>query len=108
MADNTNPRCRCPRCTVRGLRGPAVLITLGFLFLLHEMRGDYFSISHTWPVILLVLGAMSLACSVAPMDGHIEPVGATPPPPMPPPYVPPTSVPPPVVPPQGPLPGQGQ
>jgi LiaI-LiaF-like transmembrane region len=103
MAEITNPRCRCPRCTIRGLRGPAVLITLGILFLLSEMQGSYFSIGHTWPVILLVLGAMSLACSVAPMDGHIEPVNAGSPPPMPPPYVPPA---PPPVPPPGSLPGQ--
>ena len=35
-------RCRCPRCTIRGLMGPAVIITIGVLFLLNEMRGDLF------------------------------------------------------------------
>jgi hypothetical protein len=105
MADITNPRCRCPRCTIRSLRGPAVLITLGLLFLLDQMHGDAFAFRHTWPVILLVLGAMSLACSVAPMDGHIEPINSNPAPPMPPPYVPPTSAPPSVAPP-GSFPGQ--
>jgi hypothetical protein len=107
MADNTNPRCRCPRCTIRGLRGPAVLITVGVLFLLDQMRGDYLAFRHTWPVILLVLGAMSLACSVAPMDGHIQPIAPGQIPPMPPPYVPQTSVPP-VPPSPGNFPGQGQ
>jgi hypothetical protein len=96
MADDNNCRCKCPRCTIRSLRGPAVVITLGVLFLLDQMRGDYFSFHHTWPVILLVLGVVSLASSLAPMDGHIEqpmntPVGNVPPPP-----------------PQGPLPGQGR
>jgi hypothetical protein len=95
MRDEINSRCKCPRCTIRSLRGPAVLITLGILFLLDQMHGDFLTFRHTWPVILLVLGAMSLACSVAPMDGHVEPVNANPPPPMPPPIAPP-----------GPFPGQ--
>jgi hypothetical protein len=95
MRDEINSRCKCPRCTIRSLRGPAVLITLGILFLLDQMHGDFLNFRHTWPVILLVLGAMSLACSVAPMDGHVEPVNANPPPPMPPPIAPP-----------GPFPGQ--
>ena len=38
MADNSNPRCRCPRCTIRSLRGPAVVITLGILFLFLIVR----------------------------------------------------------------------
>ena len=92
MPDDSNSRCKCPRCTIRSLRGPAVIITLGVLFLLSEMRGDYLSFHHTWPVILVVLGIVSLASSLAPMDGHIEP--------------PLTTVPP--APPQGPLPGQGR
>jgi len=92
MPDDTNCRCKCPRCTIRSLRGPAVVITVGVLFLLSEMRGDFLSFHHTWPVILVVLGIVSLASSLAPMDGHIEtPVNTVPP-----------------VPPQGPLPGQGR
>jgi hypothetical protein len=86
MPDGSNNRCSCQRCTVRSLRGPAVLITVGILFLLDQMRGDYFSFHNTWPVILIVLGLVSLACSLAPMDGHIAPAppvapGAPPPPP---------------------------
>jgi Domain of unknown function (DUF5668) len=63
-------RCRCRRCTIRGLMGPAVLITLGILFLLDQTYSG-FSFRQTWPVILLVLGVISLASATAPMDGHI-------------------------------------
>jgi len=95
MPDDSNSRCKCPRCTIRSLRGPAVIITLGVLFLLSEMRGDYLSFHHTWPVILVVLGIVSLASSLAPMDGHIE-TRVNPAPPVPP------------VGPQGPYAGQGR
>ena len=95
MRDDINGRCKCPRCTIRSLRGPAVVITVGILFLLSEMRGDYFSFHHTWPVILVVLVAVSLASALAPMDGHLEtPINTVPP-------IPPA-------PPQGPMPGQGR
>jgi hypothetical protein len=59
--------------------GPAVLITIGVLFLLHEVRGDIFDFSNTYPFILIVIGAISLASAVAPMDGHIDPNTALPP-----------------------------
>ena len=52
-------RCTCRRCTIRGLMGPAILITVGLLFLLDQMRGGYFSFSNTFPVILIVIGVMS-------------------------------------------------
>lgn len=68
-------RCRCPRCTIRALMGPAVIITIGVLFLLHEMRNGYFDFSNTYPFILIVIGAVLLASSLAPMTGHLEPAG---------------------------------
>jgi len=78
-------RCRCPRCTIRGLMGPAVVITIGILFLLQEVRGDIFDFSHTWPLILIVIGAILLGSSIAPMTGHVDstiaPPAAPPPPP---------------------------
>lgn len=87
-------RCHCSRCTIRGLMGPAVVITIGVLFLLQQMR-DGFDFGQTYPVIILVIGAIMLASSLAPMDGHIPcdpaspnaipPVPGTPPvPPTPP------------------------
>jgi len=84
------------------MMGPAILITLGLLFLLHQVQGGRFDFGNTWPVLLMVIGLLLLASAVAPRDGHIEP----PPPvtrPVPPPAVPPASVPP-----QAPYSGQGQ
>lgn len=78
-------RCRCPRCTIRGLMGPAVLIAIGVLFLLHQVRGDVFDFSNTWPFVLIVIGAILLGSSIAPMTGHVDstiaPPAAPPPPP---------------------------
>jgi hypothetical protein len=93
-------RCACQRCTIRSLMWPAILITIGVLFLLAQMRGGYFSFDNTFPVILIVIGLVSLASSLAPMDGHID--RSTPP--VPPPGMPgaPQNAP------QNPLPGQGQ
>jgi hypothetical protein len=82
-------RCSCRRCTIRSLMGPAVIITVGILFLLEQTRSG-FSFGQTWPVILVVIGIISLASAMAPMDGHISSATAAP-------SVPPTatSVPPP-------------
>jgi hypothetical protein len=83
--------------------GPAVIVTIGVLFLLHQVRGDTFDFSNTWPFILIVIGAVMLASSMAPMTGHIDPSTAPPPP------VPPASVPPAAGgPAQSSLPGQGR
>jgi hypothetical protein len=69
MSDN--PRCQCPRCKIRSLLGPAVIVTVGVLFLLQQMRGGYLDFGNTYPVILVVIGAILLASALAPMDGHI-------------------------------------
>ncbi|HLZ90183.1 MAG TPA: DUF5668 domain-containing protein [Candidatus Acidoferrum sp.] len=74
--------------------GPAVLITVGMLFLLHEIRGEFFDFSNTYPFILIVIGAILLASSMVPMTGHFD--STMPPPPAAP------------GPGQNPLPGQGQ
>jgi hypothetical protein len=75
-------RCACRRCTTRSLLGPAIIITVGVLFLLDQMRGGYFSFSNTWPVILLVIGAINLVCALASTEGHssgpVPPVTVTP------------------------------
>jgi hypothetical protein len=97
-------RCRCARCTIRALVGPAVIVTVGVLFLLQESRGGYFDFGNTYPVILVVIGAILLASAVAPMDGHISSSAippATPPAPGPTAGVPPSPT-------QNPYPGQGQ
>jgi len=82
--------CNCQRCTIRGLRGPVIVVTIGVLFLLQELRGGFFDFSNTYPVIIIVIGLMSLACALAPSEGHVSaaaptPTGAPPPPGVPPP-----------------------
>lgn len=87
-------RCRCQSCSIRGMIGPAVLITLGILFLLHQVRGGRFDFGNTWPVLLLVIGLLLLASSLAPREGHVE-TAALPPqtPPRPPANTPPQTPP---------------
>lgn len=98
---SNRPRCTCQRCTIRGFMGPAVVITLGILFLLGQLRGDFFSIWRTYPVLLVVMGLISLASAFASTEGHTDPLD--PPPPVSPYPVPPASSSTP-----GPLPGSGQ
>ena len=91
--------CHCPRYTIRNLMGPAVIITVGVLFLLQEVRGGNFDFSNTYPFILIVIGAILLASAVAPMTGHVDSLSVPPSPPAP--NVTPG-------PPQNPMAGQGQ
>ena len=92
---STSPRCHCRSCTIRGLVGPAIVITIGVLFLLQQLNGGHFSFGNTWPILLVVIGLVHLASAFAPRDGHVD-VGAIPatpgvPPPAPP--APPASTP---------------
>jgi Domain of unknown function (DUF5668) len=97
-------RCTCRRCTIKSLMVPAVIITVGVLFLLVETNHDL-RFGQLWPVILVVIGVVSLASALAPMDGHISSV---PPPVTPVPPVPPAGSPMPPQSPPGTYPGQGQ
>jgi len=84
------PACVCERCRTRKLMGPAILVTLGVLFLLDNVSNVNFS--KTWPAILLVIGVVKLMQSNASAAGH---AGTLPPgvypniPPGPPPGTPP-------------------
>ena len=91
----TQTRCRCQSCTIRGMMGPAILIAIGILFLLHQLRGGHFDFGNTWPILLMVMGIILLASSLAPRDGHIEPAPpvAAPPAPPGPPAAPPAQTP---------------
>jgi hypothetical protein len=80
-------KCHCQSCTIRGLVGPAVVITVGVLWLLHEAHGGRFYFGSTWPVILIVIGLLHLASSVASREGHVNltpPLSTPPQPPAPP------------------------
>lgn len=89
-----NFRCRCQRCTIRGLMGPAVLITIGVLFLVQQSTWRY-GFWQTWPVILLVIGAIKLGEALASTEGHIGPQPPMQPMPPQPPVMPPPPPPPP-------------
>jgi len=44
--------------TLRAVRGPITLITVGILFALNNFTG--YGFSETWPVLLIVFGVLSL------------------------------------------------
>jgi hypothetical protein len=81
------PMCLCERCRTRRLMGPAILVTLGVLFLLDNI--SRFEFHRTWPAILLVIGVVKLVQSNASYGGHVGPLPPGPGMPMPP--VPPPS-----------------
>jgi hypothetical protein len=87
--------CSCVRCRTKGMMGPAVLITLGVLFLLQSYYIAPFD--RTLPVLLLVIGCILLISRTGSTEGHIERgwVQGAPPPPPPQPWTsggnPPTS-----------------
>lgn len=78
--DNYQPNrdCRCTRCRARSIMGPVILITLGVLFLLDNLGVHGFDFDRTWPVILLVIGAVKILQSSGPTVGHIEPLSGAP------------------------------
>jgi hypothetical protein len=81
-------RCQCARCRASRLMGPAVVLTLGFLFLFESLGRVGFG--RTWPLLLLVIGGVKLFQSTASTQGHIT----LPPPPPGPPVAAPGDVPP--------------
>jgi hypothetical protein len=67
-----NSYCSCARCQAHGYMGPAVLITVGVLFLLDQMgHAGWMEFHYTWPTLLIVIGIMKLLGHSASLDGHI-------------------------------------
>jgi len=99
---STRVHCNCQRCKIRGLMGPTIIVTIGVLFLLQQMRGGFFDFGNTYPVILIVIGLISLASALASGEGHVSA------PPPPPPAISPTPAAPTAAPPAAPSQGQGQ
>jgi hypothetical protein len=60
------PACVCERCRTSKLMGPAILVTLGVVFLIGFFKA--------WPAILLVVGAVKLMQSNASSEGHFGPL----------------------------------
>ena len=83
LLGDTGAACRCERCRTRKLMGPAILVTLGVLFLLDNISRVGFG--RTWPAILLVIGVVKLVQSNASSAGHIGPLPPGAPPSAPPP-----------------------
>jgi membrane-bound ClpP family serine protease len=50
--------------------GPAILITLGVLFLVAEFS-NRFSFGDLWPILLIVIGVIKLIEATASTEGHI-------------------------------------
>ena len=82
-----NRACGCMRCASRSLMGPAVLITIGALFLLDHL--GIWSFCRGIPILLIVIGLVQVAQRSMPSSGHIQPPPYYPPgasvPPIPPP-----------------------
>src|SRR3984885_6947947 len=72
LIGGTSVGCQCEHCRTRKLMGPAMLITLGVLFLLDSVSRVGFN--RTWPAILLVIGVVKLMQSNASSSGHIGPL----------------------------------
>ncbi|MGA9980825.1 MAG: DUF5668 domain-containing protein [Candidatus Sulfotelmatobacter sp.] len=85
LIDSNRRMCMCERCRTRKLMGPAMLVTVGVLFLLDSVGRIGFD--RTWPAILLVIGIVKLMQSNASAEGHTGPLPPAPPgfPPTPPP-----------------------
>ena len=79
------PACACENCRTRKLMGPALLVTVGVMFLLHSVTE--IGIGKTFPAILLAIGVVKLMQSNASYNGHVGPLPGpsgyppTPPPP---------------------------
>ena len=61
--------CPCQRCGTRSLIGPAVLITIGAIFLITNFV-RHFDFGDLWPLILIVVGVLKLIEYSASTEGH--------------------------------------
>ncbi len=67
-----NPQCLCSRCRAHGFMGPAVLITIGVLFLLDQLgRSHWMEFGSTWPALLIVIGLIMFLQHNASSEGHV-------------------------------------
>lgn len=67
--------CQCARCRSRRLMGPAVVLTVGFLFLFENLGRVGFG--RTWPILLLVIGGVRLLQGSTSWEGHVPSTGVS-------------------------------
>jgi hypothetical protein len=65
------PGCRCMRCQMTCMMWPAILLTLGVLFLMDGFLGIDFS--RTWPALLIVIGGIKFLQVSGSTEGHVGP-----------------------------------
>jgi hypothetical protein len=75
--ERSHRRCGCARCSMRGLMGPAMVLTTGVLFMLESL--NIANIDRTWPAWILVVGIVKLLQSSASSEGHVGPLPGSPP-----------------------------
>ncbi len=80
-----NRNCGCMRCRYRGIMGSVVLMTLGVLFLLENVRGGDLDFDRTFPVLMIAIGVLLILQRTASMEGHRQPFSGAPLQPVPPP-----------------------
>lgn len=73
--------CPCMRCRTRYITGPVMVFTVGFLGLLDATHVLYWR--NSWPLFLIVLGAVRMVQMSASTEGHIDYAQPAPPPPPP-------------------------
>jgi hypothetical protein len=70
---------RGDRSTIRAIRGPIILITVGVLFALQSF--NIYGFDQTWPVLLIVIGLLSLCGRALPAQPGSGSNHGVPPPP---------------------------
>ena len=68
MSYKGNPGCTCARCRMSGMMGPAVLVTLGLLFLVQNFR--HFDGIAIPAVLMIVIGVVKILQYSASTEGH--------------------------------------
>jgi cell wall-active antibiotic response 4TMS protein YvqF len=68
--------CHCVACTAICLMGPAILVTIGVIGMLHEFTPIRWW--RSWPLILIVVGVLKFLQITGSREGHIGPGGVPP------------------------------
>jgi hypothetical protein len=63
--------CHCVACTAVSMTGPALVVTVGIMGLLHEF--SRFGFGETWPLLLIVFGVLKFLQITGSREGHIGP-----------------------------------